>query len=243
MHSFFVRYARKSLGTLLCAAAFVAAGCHGNPDTSGYGIGWVTLSDNPGDFTSYIVNVDSVELTGRTVGLITAVATPETVDFTKLNNISELWASASIPVDTYTSATITLDYTDAVISVLINGQSKLATVTDASGAAVTTVAITVNFDPNNLLVVTPTYASTSAHRLAIDFDLAASNIVTTPSAPNVVVRPFVTIGTQPTDTKLIRVRGPLINSSINAQATDGTVAGAIGTYTVYVRPFYDEVDS
>ena len=34
------------------------------------------------------------------------------------------------------------------------------------------------------------------------------------------------------DTKLIRVRGPLINSSID-----------VNTYTVYIRPFYDEANN
>ena len=33
----------------------------------------------------------------------TAIGVPETVDFTKLTNLSELWATASLPVDTYTS--------------------------------------------------------------------------------------------------------------------------------------------
>jgi hypothetical protein len=227
------------MSALLCAAAVIAAGCHGNNNTSGYGQGWVTLTsepgivNQPGVFTSYIVNVDSVTLLGKTVGEITAVSTVETVDFTKLNSISELWAAASIPNDTYTQATITLDYTSAVISVLVNGKSTLATVQDASGNVVTTVALTVNLDPANPLVITPTYASTSAVRLAIDFNLPASNYVDTNLSPPVVaVRPFITVGVQPADTKLIRVRGPLINSSVG-----------VGTYTVYVRPFYDEVDS
>ena len=110
------------MGALLCAAAVVAAGCHNNNNQSGYGIGWVTLTDTPGDFTSYIVNVDSVQLVGKTVGQITALSTLETVDFTKLRNISELWGSASIPNDTYTSAIITLDYTSAVINVMVNGK-------------------------------------------------------------------------------------------------------------------------
>jgi hypothetical protein len=244
VHSSFVRFARKFSSALICVAAFVAAGCHGNPNDSFFGIGWVTLTNHPGDFTSYIVNVDSVTLTGQTVGVISAVATPETVDFSKLNNIAELWASASIPNDTYTSATITLDYTDAIISVLVNGKSELATVVDDTDSPVTTLSITVNFDPANRLVVTPTYASTSAHLLAIDFDLGASGYVdTSGSTPKVIVRPFLTIATQPADTKLIRVRGPLINTSIGAAATGGTIPGAIGTYTVFVRPFYDEVDS
>ena len=42
----------------------------------------------------------------------------------------------------------------------------------------------------------------------------------------------MTIGHLPADTKLIRVRGPLANSS-----TD------VNTYTVYIRPFYDEANN
>jgi hypothetical protein len=239
VHSFLARYARLSLSALLCAAAVVAAGCHNNNQESGFGQGWVTLTsepgivNQPGVFTSYIVNVDSVTLTGRTVGEITAVSTPETVDFTQLNNISELWAAASIPNDTYTQAIITLDYTSAVISVLVNGKSTLATVQDASAKVVTSVALTVNLDPAHPLVITPTFASTSAVPLAIDFNLPASNSVDIVNGkPVVTVRPFMTIGIQPADTKLTRVRGPLINSSVG-----------VGTYTVEVRPFYDEIDS
>ena len=75
--------------------------------------------------------------------------------------------------------------------------------------------------------------STSALRLSIDFNLAASNYVNTTTSPaTVVVRPFLTVAVQPADTKLIRVRGPLVNSSIGVQ-----------TYSVYVRPFYDEFNS
>jgi hypothetical protein len=231
--SSFSRYARKSLGALLCVAAFMAAGCHHNNDDSGYGIGWVTLTDTPGDFTSYIVNVDSVELTGKNVGLITALSTPETVDFTKLRDISELWGSASIPTDTYTSATITLDYTTAVINVMVNGIPTPATVKGPGGTTVTTISLTVTLDPKNQYVSLPTYATTDAKRLAIDFNLPASNVVDyTTSPPTVTVKPFVTVATSAADNKPIRVRGPLINSSIGQD-----------TYTVYVRPFLDEVDS
>ncbi len=233
MHSTFGRYARNSLSALLCVAAFVTAGCHGNNLTSGYGIAWTTLTAEPSDFTTYIVTVDSVTLTGKNVGVITALSTPEIVDFTQLNNVAELYAGASIPNDTYTSATITLDYTSAVIGVMVNGKPVQANVVDTTGLGVTTISVTVNFDPNNPLIITPTYASTSALRLSLDFNLAASNYVNMAvSPPKVVVRPFLTIGVQPSDAKLIRIRGPMINSSVGVQS-----------YTVYVRPFYDEVDS
>ena len=132
MHPSFGRYARLSSSALLCAAAIFAAGCHNNNLTSGFGIAWVTLSDTPGDFTSYTVNVDSLSLTGTVVGPVTGVAAIETVDFTKLNNISELWSAASVPNDTYTSASIVLDYTNANISVMVNGVPTKATWTPSA---------------------------------------------------------------------------------------------------------------
>jgi hypothetical protein len=224
-----------SSSALLCAAAIFAAGCHNNNLTSGFGIAWVTLSDTPGDFTGYTVNVSSVTMTGEVVGPVSAFApgTIEPVDFTKLDKISEMLSASSIPNDTYTSASIVLDYTNANISVMVNGVPTKAKVVDPTGAAVTTQTVNVTFDPAYLPVIQPTYASSSAIRVAIDFDIAASSVVNmATSPPTVTVKPFMTVAISPSDTKPIRVRGPLINSSI------GT-----GTYTVYVRPFFDEVDS
>jgi len=236
--------ARKIVGVLVCAAAFATAGCHRNNLNSGYGIAWVTLTAEPGsaalytaapaDFTSYQVTIDSVTLTRNDGAIVTAVSTPEVVDFTQLTNIAELWsATGSVSNGTYLSASITVDYTNAVISVLANGVPTPATVTDKNGAAVTTITETVTFDPANPFVVVPTYASTSAQRLAIDFDLAASGWGTTSIAPpSVIVSPYFTVTVLPADTKLTRVRGPLINSNT-----------VLGTYTVYLRPFYDETSS
>ena len=215
------------------AAALIAAGCHKNSLTSGYGIGWVTLSDTPGDFTSYIVNVNSLTLTGKTVGVVTAVGAIEPVDFAKLRNFSELWSAASIPNDTYTSASIILDYTNANISVMVNGVPTKATVVDTTGAAVTTQTVNITFDPANQPLIQPTLQSASAIRLAIDLNLPASNVTNmATSPPTVTIKPFMTAATSAPDTKPVRVRGPLINSSVN-----------VGTYTVYVRPFFDEVNS
>jgi hypothetical protein len=235
VHSLFKGKAGKRAAALLCACivGLVPAGCHRNNLTSGYGVAWVSLTDEPADFTSYIVVVDSLQLTGKTYGLITAISVPETVDFTKLANLSELWSSAGVPVDTYTSATIQLDYTNAQIAVMVNGAPVQATVVDPTGAAVTTIGLQVNFDPNNPLTIQPTYASTNAVRIAVNFDLAASNTVNlTTSPPTVVVKPYFTVATTASDSKLIRVRGPLVNSSVD-----------VGTFSTYVRPFFDEVNA
>ena len=222
------------MATVICLAAIVAAGCHGQPRTSGYGIAWISLTDEPGDYTSYVVTIDSVTLTRNDGAVVTAVGTPEIADMTKVHNVAELWSSGAIPEGTYVSATITVDYTSAVITVLENGVPTQATILDdTTHKAPTTYAVTVNFDPHDQPTITPTYASSSASLFAIDFNLAASGwIDSTKEGPVVFVRPFFTIGHLPDDTKLIRVRGPLINSS-----TD------VSTYTVYIRPFYDEANN
>jgi len=229
-----LRHARLGLSALLCAAAIFAAGCHNNNQASGYGVAWVTLTDQPGDFSSYIVLIDSITLTRSDGAVVTALGAPETVDFTKLHDLSELWGTATIPIGTYTSANIILDYTSAVISVMVGGVPQQAKVVDSAGKAVTTQTINVLLDPAGQLTVPSTYATTSAQRLAVDFNLAAStpsiNMTTTPAT--VTVKPYLTVGVAPSDKKLIRVRGPLINSSVS-----------LGTYTVYVRPFLDEADN
>jgi hypothetical protein len=227
----------RHLVALACASAFglIAAGCHHNNLDSGFGVAWTTLSttDDAGQFSTYIVSIDSVVLIGKTVGAISALGVPETVDLTKLTNLSELWATASVPVDTYTGAIITLDYTSAQISVMVNGVPTKASIVDPSGLIPSTVQVQVNFDPNTQLTLIPTFATSNALRLAINYDVSASNTVNlATSPPTVTVKPFVTAATTAVDNKLIRVRGPLINSSVN-----------LGTYSVVVRPFFDEVNS
>ncbi|HTB88236.1 MAG TPA: hypothetical protein VK743_09805 [Steroidobacteraceae bacterium] len=218
-----------------CVFGLAAAGCHHNNLDSGFGVAWTTLSttDDAAQFSSYIITVDSVVLVGKAVGEVSGIAVPETIDFTKLTNLSELWATASLPTDTYTQAIITLDYTTAQISVMVNGVPTIATIVDPSGAPLTAVTLTVNLDPNNLLTLQPTFATSNALRLAFDFDLSASNSINfATSPPTVTAKPYISVSTTEPDSKLIRVRGALINSSV-----------ATGTYTVVVRPFFDEVNS
>ena len=132
MHPFLRKYASKILSALVCATAIAAAGCHSQNNTSYYGIAWVDVTDQPGDYVSYIVTIDSVTLT-RTDGVVVPVAsTPELVDLTQVHNFAELWSSGSIPDGAYTAATVTLDYTNAYIAVMVNGRPQTATILDAT---------------------------------------------------------------------------------------------------------------
>ena len=253
VHSSLKNSARKVFGSLVVAVAILVAGCHRNPLDSGYGLSWVSLTSEPGstalsaaapaDYTSYVVTIDSIVLNRSDGAQVEALATPEIVDFTQLKNVSELWGTATIPTGTYVSAIITVDYTSAVISVMVNGVPTLATVQNTAGQSntpatataaavsnVTTFEVAVAFDPANPLVITPTYATTSAVPLVLDLDLAASGYVNlNGGAPIAVVNPYFTASVLPPNTNLTRVRGPMINTNVS-----------LGTYTVYVRPFYDE---
>jgi hypothetical protein len=230
------RLVHKLLAALLCAAAVFAAGCHGPSNISYYGIAWISVTDEPGDYAAYIVNIDAITLTRSDGVVVAAAGTPERVDLTQVKNYSELWSAESIPDGTYVSATITMDYTDADISVIVDGVPQAAaTLVDyyTPTTTPTTYSITVNFDAAHQPTITPTYASTSAVLISLDFDLAASGYVDLSTTPATVhVRPIVSVGMLAPDTKLIRVRGPLINSSTN-----------VDTYTVDIRPFYDEANN
>jgi hypothetical protein len=212
-----------------CALSAAIAGCHRNNQTSGYGIGFVTLTAEPGTFARYVVTVDSITLTGKTYGAITAVSLPEVVDLTKLKSFAELWDSASIPNDTYTQAAITIDYSTADVALLVNGVPTATKVVDSTGAVAGQITVTVNLDPNKLFTILPTYASTDAQRMAVTFDMNLSNTVDTTTTPaTVTVKPYFTVASSAPDNKLVRVRGPLVNSSVN-----------LSTYSVFVRPFDD----
>jgi hypothetical protein len=233
----FLQLGRRLLAASIGAAVLLGAGCHHtNYNNSGYGVGWVTLGTVPApQFAAYIVTVDSVTLTDALGNVYTALATPEAVDFTKLQDISELWGSATIPNDTYVTATIVLDYTLADIEVVVNGKPQKATVTDwtAAAAAVTTVSLSVTLDPSNQLTVVPSYSTDNATRVHLIYDMLASSRVDTTTTPATVhVSPYVTLTLAPPDDKLIRIRGALVNTSLG-----------LGTFSIYERPFYDQTNS
>ncbi len=209
--------------------ALLVNSCGGTSNGS-YGTPVVTLTDSNGDFTSYNVTVTGITLT-RTDGYAPPLPPfvsnySERVDFTRLSDVAELLEAPAVAPGTYTSASITLDYTTAVISVDVNGQSQTATVVDASGKAITgVITVTVKFDSAPLVVT-----QGKSTRLALDFDLAASNTVNlSASPPTVTVKPFLVATATPVDTKPIRARGTFV--AVNAGAT---------SYVMNLRPLYDQ---
>jgi hypothetical protein len=211
------------------AGALLLAGCgSSSPFTPGTPV--VTMG-NPGttsDFAAYIITIDGFSLNQSNGVVVTPLVTPETVDLSNLTTLSELVEAPAVAAGTYTSASITLDYTTASIWLNVDGQPVPVTANDTSGVAFSTSTVTVNFDPNNPLVIT----NQQSIRLQITIDPAASNTVTTTSPYTATVQPFVVISPAPVDSTVMRARGLFVVSQ-----------PAQSNFIMNVRPFYDLVSA
>src|SRR5262249_59500800 len=110
---------------VLYAAATVLglllAGCHSSrlppPGTP-----VVTLGDVSGDVMSYVVNIDGVTLTANDGGIASIFpAAVEVVDLAKLTDGVEFLGAPAAASGTYVSATVTLDFSAAIIWYNNNG--------------------------------------------------------------------------------------------------------------------------
>lgn len=194
-------------------------------DTSVTGGVVIGLTDAPGDFITYQVDVTSLTLTKANNAVVETVPVKTRVDFAQYADVTEFLTSATVPSGTYTSATMTLDYTNADIEV-DDGSGGIVPVTsfkDEQGNPITTLDVSVVMSDGNAVVVAP---GAPAH-MTVDFNLAASNDVDLSGTPTLTVQPFVVADIDPAAPKPHRLRGML--DSVNLQ-TD--------TFQVIVRPFF-----
>jgi hypothetical protein len=194
--------------------------------SSSCGTAMLTVTDAKGDFLSYIVTLTSLQLQTANGTSVETLPASMKVDFAQLVDLTEVISAAQIPVADYVSAKLTLDYTNANITA-DDGTGKAVTLkpVDANGSALTgTLAVTVQLDNANHLVIT----AGRTERLALDFNLAASNTVNL-TAATVTVTPTLVATVVPSDTKQIRVRGSLASAS-----------AAQNDFVLNVRPFEEE---
>ena len=185
----------------------------------------IGFTDADGDFLNYTVDVLSLTLetaNGRTV----EVMPRETrINFTDYVDVAELVTAATLPPATYVAGTIRLDYTDAEIFVEESGLAKAAIVTDSTGTPLGQTNLKIVLSNRDQLVVT----KRRAHFLQLDFDLEASHRVDIAATPaTAVAEQFIIAEVRPVDQKDIRVRGPLVEVSVDEMS-----------YTVAIRPFHD----
>jgi len=180
--------------------------------TSTCGSVLMTLTDAQGDLLSYVVTLTSLQLQTASGAAVETLPASTKIDFTQLVDLSELVTAGQIPQGEYTSAKITIDYTGATITADDgSGNAVQLQPVDSTGAALTTLTETVQLDSQHHLVITPGHLA----RLALDFNLAATNTVSL-TAKTVTVTPTLVASIVPTDNKPLRVRGSLVSASASA---------------------------
>src|SRR5438552_7770273 len=197
--------------------------------TDGDGVVAIGLTDTPGDFLTYTVDVPSLTLTKADNTTVVQTLPQRTrVDFARSVDLTEFVTAVTIPAGTYVSATLNRDYTNADVQD-VDGTGTpvavpLANIRDSQNNPVTTLPMTVKLDNARPLVIAPLASSL----LDLDFNLAASNLVdmSTPASPVVTVTPMLVADVNPDSPKPHRIRGPL--DAVDMQA---------GSFTLILRPF------
>jgi hypothetical protein len=211
--------ARSVLRAVFCGVfaivGLVAGGC--GSGTFFYGTVIVTVSADPGPFTAYIADIESLSLiqsNGNSgYGFSNSSGFGKTVDFTKLSDTTEVFGAPAVLEGTYTSVTLTVNYAagaNAIASQIyvdVGGQSQAATLVDSTGATPGTVTYSVKFDPAHPLVVSRATPTT----FDLHFDMSAATVVNPTVSPvKVTVRPYLTASTQPVVNKTLRTRGEFV---------------------------------
>ena len=185
----------------------------------------IGLTDADGDFLEYAVDVTGLTLETANGRVVEVLPTATRIDFTRYVDVTELVAAVVVPPAIYVSGSISLDYTNADVSVAVGTDSRAAVVTDLDDVELTTTTLAIVLSDRDRLAV----SKRRAHFLQLDFDLAASHTVDiNPTPARAASDAFIVAEVHPVDEKTIRVRGPL-----NVVDVDGM------KYTIALRPFHD----
>ncbi len=218
------RAALRSILTALSLTGLLAlAACNGTA------IATLTATPAQTQFLTYRVRLVSVSLQNSD-GSKTASLLPSatSVDLAKLVKVDEIFGSVGLKTGNYTTVTIAVDFTNAVI-VADDGTADGVTLKPlgASGQALGQVSLTLGLDGANQLSITKNQASA----LALNFNLAASNTVDL-TAGTVTVTPMILASALPIDSNPVRIRGTLAGSS---ESTNDSVTSLV--YTADITPF------
>ena len=223
---------RGLVGLGLAVFALLLQGCGGGsggstttPPVADTGQVMVSMRDAAGDFVSYAVDVTSLQLQRANGDVVDTVPLTTRVDFTELADLTEFFTIATVPSGTYTQVVMNLDFTNAQIVVQNATGAEVPVVpVDASGNALTTLAVTIHLPDSEPVRIAPGIPAT----VTLDFDLDASNTIDVTTNPaKVTVQPFLSVIPEFEQNRDHRVRGLLTS-----------VDHAANTVTLRVRPFH-----
>jgi hypothetical protein len=191
----------------------------------------ITFTAQRGHFTSYIVTIDEIEMTRKDGTVIELPTVDERVDLANLPNWTGLLEVPAVGIGTYVSVTFFLDYGTPYVTIDNQGVSMLTTLIDSSTGTTPTVdTVTVNFDPNNPLVIFNQQSSP----VNFNIDLEASNTIDTTNGTTaqVTVHPMFTVTAAPIYEKPVFTRGLFVFTDTNA-----------GNFVMNTRPLHDVLNN
>jgi hypothetical protein len=213
---------RRALAAPAGLALLALAACNGTAVVT------LTSTASQDNFLAYRVALVSVQLqsSGGKSGL-TVLPASTTVDLANLTDVSEVLGAASVGKGSYQGALITLDFSSAQI-VYDDGSLNGVRLTPvgANGQALGQIQVTVTLDPSDSFSV----SSRGAAQLALDFNLAASNVVNL-TDDTVTVTPLMAGSALPIDGKQVRIRGPVASAAASNAST------AAASFTMGIMPF------
>ena len=176
----------------------------------------ISLTDAPGDFVHYAVDVQSITLTHANGSVVETVPQSTRVDFAQYVNIAEFFTAAQVPRGAYISASMLLDFSNADIQVEDEAGNAVAftQIVDTDGNPIKQLRVDVQLEQGRLLIAPGIPAL-----LALDFDLQASNEVIWNSINDaqIIVRPVLLADVNPQKAKIHRLRGPLLGVDVQQQ--------------------------
>lgn len=186
----------------------------------------VSLTDAEGDFTQYTVDVTALKLYHANSAIVETLPNTTTLDFAQYVDVTEFLTTASVPLGSYKKAEITLDFSNAILSVENDqGVSIPATTVDNDGNPLQSVTLEALINSGRGFVISRGKPAS----LSLDFDLESSNeVVIAPSGDSatVTVNPILIANTSIDDDKTRRVRGLLADVDLVEH-----------TFDVDIRPF------
>jgi hypothetical protein len=221
-------------GLLLLMASLGLVACNANTssDNTGNGELVVGLTDAPGDYASYTVDVLSLTLTRANGEVVEAMPVSTRVDFAQYTDMTEFLTAATVPSGLYVKASMVLDYSNADIMVENDsGEAvKVDNIVDSDGKPLSQLEVSVQLDDRNRLLIAPGVPS----QLTLDFNLEASNTVVFDGSgvPTLTVEPFLAADLNPETPKVHRLRGPLASVDV-----------ADNRFQVILRPFHHVINT
>jgi hypothetical protein len=223
-----LRFALRGLGVVL-ALLFVTS-CGSNIFIAGTPV--VTLTTERGRFTSYVVNIDEIQMTRKDGTVVQLPTVNLRVDLAQISSYVNLMETPALEEGTYVSATIVLDYSTPYVTFdYAGGQFGNVNLLDAAtGLVPTTETFTIYFDPNNPLVI----GNQTSSLVNFNIDLEASNTIDTSKGlpATVTIHPVVSVTATPVFEKPVLTRGIFV-------FTDTTNSN----FVMNTRPLHDVVSN